>query len=206
MFILVLASLFAAVVVYDLYRERHAVAEPELAIRPDRFPLPGQGVFLTHNHLTAVLTGSGMVWLEPDSFAREAAGPEGRIVSVSRSESVRAGDPLFSIEAGENRGLVTAPFSGRIVKQTVDGVLYRPDDLASAVRSMNVGEMAARWWSEERHRLGRFLARIHGEELSLADGGDLVPGYLAHIPVDAFREYETLFLAMGAAKRSSGRR
>lgn len=191
---LLIASLFLAVLLVDLYRERHRPAVAEMAIRKDRFPLPGQGVFVTGNHLTAVLTGNGMIWLEPDSFARVAAGPRGIVKASSAGPAVHAGDPLFAVKAGDYEGSIAAPFNGEVVKASDDGILYRPNDLAAAVRSMRIGETAKEWWDEERHRLGRFLAEIHGEQFSLADGGDLVEGYAAHLPAVEFRRFSRIFL------------
>ncbi len=206
MFVLILASVLVVVVLVDLWSERRAVPAPELAIRPDRFTLPGKGIFLTENHLTAVLSGGGLMWMEPDSFLKEAAGSEGRIDTVSPLNHVRAGEPLFALTAAGQSASVAAPFSGQVVRSTVDGVLFRPDDLAQAVRRMQVGETASTWWQGERHRLGQFLASIHGEALSLADGGDLVAGYLTHLPPDAFRTYENLFLTPAASRRAANGR
>lgn len=191
---LLIASLFLAVLLVDLYRERHRPAVAEMAIRKDRFPLPGQGVFVTGNHLTAVLTGNGMVWLEPDSFVRVAAGPRGIRQAPYAGPFVQTGDPLFTVKTGDYEGSIAAPFSGEVVKSSEDGILYRPSDLASAVRSMRIGETAREWWDEERHKLGRFLAEVDGEQLSLADGGDLVDGFAGHLPALEFRRFSRIFL------------
>jgi hypothetical protein len=206
MVILLVVSLFIGVILFDMWRAHRQAPEPEMAIRADRFPLPGQGIFLTENHLTGVLTGNGMIWMEPDSFARVAAGPDARIKVGVAAETVQAGDPLFTFQAGGRRGAIGAPFNGTIVGKTEDGVLFKSDDLAADIRKMRVGECAAAWWDGERRRLGRFLAAIHGDELSLADGGDLIDGYLTHLPAEAFeRHLDLFFRPVGARRAGNGR-
>jgi hypothetical protein len=135
--------------------------------------------------------------LAPDAFLALAAGGEERIMSGGDERRLHAGDTLYRINAGEESLEVAAPFSGRVLSAAGSAVHFLPDDRASAVRNLVLGEALSRWWVLECRRLSRFLGETATFAHSLADGGRLASGYLAHLAPAERRRFARVFLHRG---------
>ncbi len=187
--------LFIAFITVEIVMNRNGSAEDvRLSIPPDRFPVPAEGVFVTGNHLTAVLAQNGRLIIQPDTFLTEAAGPGAGFLPAASDTTVREGDRLYELAAGQHRLEIAAPFDGRIVSSAESVVIFEPARLREAISSMKIGDAVTSWWHEERRRLARFLAQTPEMAGCMADGAELAPGFLTQLaPTDA-RRFGRIFL------------
>lgn len=190
---LAVALTFLVLILADLALHRTEDAAPAVRVRLDRFGPPPRGAFVSPNHLLAEVSAEGLVTLRPDPFLREAVGPDAAF-RPAETEEIGRGEALLRVRIGGEEIGVGAPFSGRIILTRDDAVVVAPRRLGAALRGMRIGDEVSAWWNEERGRLERFLGASPALAVAMPDGGDLVPGFLAHLPPGEAERFRKAFL------------
>lgn len=152
------------------------VVHPDLAeVTPSgEFCIPG-GAFLASGHTWARIEPGGQVVVGLDDFARKALGTVTGVVCPAVGQTVRQGDPLFTVKQGNAVVHFNAPLSGKVVK--ANEALHRaasdlvhspydrgwvcelqPADLAGELSRLRIGKVAADWYQEEITRLRKTQA------------------------------------------------
>ncbi|MDT8436457.1 MAG: hypothetical protein RRA92_06840 [Gemmatimonadota bacterium] len=176
--------------------------------------LPG-GVFLQDEFTWSRVTPDGDVDVGIHPLLLGLVGGHARLDLETPESRVEKGRPFARIGMNGRSLAVRAPVSGRIrarnpyapvdgswesARERDGGWLYRiePDDLASEIPTWMIGQAAADWSRERYGRVREYLQRaVAGGEtgLALADGGEVPVGALAELDPEAWRSFETEFLA-----------
>lgn len=211
----------AVFLTFDWVRSRQQlarvrVAKPTLAdaIGPESFAR-SEGLFYGPGHTWARLETDGSVRVGIDDFARRLLGRLDKIEVAPAGVSLVHQDAAFIVHQGAKSMGFAAPVEGIVTAvnqaalQDPEGVrrdpyesgwlmTLRPKRLASNLRSLRVGDEAARWMREEVARLRDFLAvQIPADALgaTLHDGGEPTDGLLQHLDAPAWERFESEFLA-----------
>lgn len=159
-----------------------------------RFPVPEAGSFLTKNHLLAFIRESGVVRLGPDQLLDDAMGVEAKWIPSVKGDFMSRGDALFHVICGSHVIDVAAPFDGEIVEAGDRYAILKPISLTKAVDGMRVGEAVRSFWERELVRIEEFIAGASPLAHVMADGGELVPGWLAHLNRADVERFQREFL------------
>jgi glycine cleavage system H lipoate-binding protein len=178
---------------------------------PVRLP---DGIFFARSHTWLSLFPSGKVRLGVDDFVgRLLDKPEVEYLK-STGDSVKKGEPLFSLSEGGRTLTLRAPMDGRIIgmnEQLVknpgllkenlfsEGWAYTiQPEKPSELRSLMLGEETRSWIPQEFRRLRDVFAgvAVEGELVPalLQDGGQPVAGALKHMGPDVWDNFEEEFL------------
>ena len=178
---------------------------------PVRLP---DGIFFARSHTWLNLFPSGKVRLGVDDFVgRLLDKPEVEYLK-SAGDSVKKGDPLFTLSEGGRTLTVRAPMNGRIIsvneqlpknpallKENLfsEGWAYTiQPEKPSELRSMMLGEETRSWIPQEFRRLRDVFSTVptEGELVPalLQDGGPPIAGALNHMAPEIWDNFEEEFL------------
>jgi FixJ family two-component response regulator/glycine cleavage system H lipoate-binding protein len=174
------------------------------------FMLPG-GVFISEHHVWASVTIPGMVRVGLDDFARKLIGRIDAIEFPQKGATVKKGDPLFSIRQGARTAAFVSPVTGQInvvnheLGNHMDWIennpyekgwvcSLKPDQLASDLESLKIGDKAAAWYKTEIERIKELLAP---KEAGPAEWpkAELVEGQLEETDDRVWDQFTRSFLA-----------
>jgi len=184
------------------------------AIAPEVFARSG-GLFYGPGHTWARLEADGSVRVGIDDFARRLLGRLDRIEAAPAGTALDRRDAAFVLHQGTKSVGFAPPIEGQVtavntaVLENPEGVQHdpygngwlmtlQPKRLAANLRSLRVGEDAARWMREEVVRLRDFLAeQVPADAVgaTLHDGGEPSDGLLEHFDEPVWARFESEFLA-----------
>jgi glycine cleavage system H protein len=184
------------------------------AIAPEVFTR-SEGLFYGPGHTWARLETDGSVRVGIDDFARRLLGKVDRIEAAPAGTALARRDAAFVLHQGGKSVGFAPPIEGRVtavnaaVLDDPQGVrrdpygsgwlmTLQPARLAANLRSLRVGEDAARWMREEVVRLRDFLAlHVPADPVgaTLPDGGEPTDGLLEHFDAPVWERFESEFLA-----------
>ncbi len=165
------------------------------------------GVFVSPSHSWVNLAINGMVRVGIDDFTHKILGRIDSVELPGKGRIVTKGDPLFSIQQGDQSLPVPSPVSGRISDvnaQLLDNpeliklkpyelgwfCKIEPAKLTDDLKEMRVGEDAVTWYREEIDRYTKMkeeVARYEVETGAEPDtGGVLASDVLSHATWAAF--------------------
>lgn len=156
------------------------------------FALPG-GVFISAGHVWANVTVPGLVRVGIDDFARKMIGRIDAIEFPEKGRELKKGDRLFAIRQGERTAIFKSPITGKVHAlnlelgqnlQWLEKQPYekgwicslKPDQLATELENLKIGEKAATWYQQEIKRVRELLAPASGNGQN---------GHLAELPAVA---------------------
>jgi CheY-like chemotaxis protein len=176
------------------------------------FVLPG-GVFISEGHVWANVTVPGLVRIGMDDFARKMIGRIDAIEFPARGSAVKRGERLFSIRQGDRSATFKSPVTGKV--HTVNAELahhldwlekqpyekgwicsIKPDQLATELEKLKIGEKAAAWYQQEIKRFRELLTPEsgNGHPAGLAEIGQLVEGQLQEMDDRMWEKFAESFL------------
>lgn len=182
---------------------------------PAQYPVraPG-GIFFARSHTWLNLLPSGKLRLGIDDFiGRMLVRPE-IVLLKHEGDSVRRGEPIFSLVAGDKSLFVRSPIDGEILGVNDQlakdpaagrehlfsdgwGYTIRPSRV-SQLKELLLGPETKTWIRDEFRRMGDFLAGVGrtpgAEPLFLQDGGLPSPGILEKLEHADWQEFEREFL------------
>jgi len=173
-----------------------------------------QGLFLGQNHAWARLTASGEMQLGMDEFLSQALGGADRVELPSIGQRVGKGRTLAVIHRGGRSVSLESPVegevlgvnqmlerSGRVIEEDPYGSAWMvriwPDDHASALGKLRVGNSAVQWLRRETQRFCDFLTRRADPDLvgmAMADGAHPVVGAAQSLDNEAFSAFVEEFV------------
>ena len=156
------------------------------------FALPG-GVFISAGHVWANVTVPGLVRVGIDDFARKMIGRIDAIEFPEKGRELKKGDRLSTIRQGERTAIFKSPITGKVHAlnlelaqnlQWLEKQPYekgwicslKPDQLATELENLKIGEKAATWYQQEIKRVRELLAPASGNGQN---------GHLAELPAVA---------------------
>ncbi|MDZ7290233.1 MAG: response regulator [candidate division KSB1 bacterium] len=176
------------------------------------FVLPG-GVFISEGHVWANVTVTGLVRVGMDDFARKMIGRIDAIEFPVKGSQVQKGERLFAIRQGERMATFKSPITGKIHSVNtelaqnlgwLEKQLYekgwicsiKPDQLASELEHLRIGEKAAAWYRQEIKRVRELLATASGDgrPAEVPEIGQLVEGQLQEMDEQTWKKFAELFL------------
>lgn len=184
------------------------------AIAPEVFTR-SEGLFYGPGHTWARLEADGSVRVGIDDFARRLLGKLDRIEAAPAGTALERRDAAFVLHQGTKSVGFAPPIEGQVTAVNM-AVLDNPESvqrdpygngwlmtlqpkrLAANLRSLRVGEDAARWMREEVVRLRDFLAvQVPADAVgaTLHDGGEPSEGLLEHFDEPVWARFESEFLA-----------
>jgi len=146
------------------------------------FSIPG-GVLVSTGHCWVSLAEDGTARIGLDDFAKKLLGRVDTIEFPNVGMSVKAGQPLFSVNQGHRRAQFHAPLSGKVVKINEDLhedcamleemsygkswiCVVDGDDLDAELPTLKIGRSAVAFFQEEIDRFQAFLQKANGREAS----------------------------------------
>ena len=178
---------------------------------PVRLP---DGIFFARSHTWLNLFPSGKVRLGVDDFVgRLLDKPEVEYLK-SAGDSVKKGEPLFSLSEGGRTLTLRAPMDGRIISMNEqlpknprllkenlfsEGWAYTiQPEKPSELRNLMLGDETRSWIPQEFSRLRDVFAAVPAEgglvPALLQDGGSPVAGALKHMGPEVWGSFEEEFL------------
>ena len=146
------------------------------------FSIPG-GVLVSTGHCWASLAEDGTARIGLDDFANKLFGGIDTINFPDIGISVKAGQPLFSVNQGQRSVQFYAPLSGKVVK--INEVLRKDcavlgdtpygknwicvidgDDLDAELPKLKIGKSAVALFQEDIDRFQAFVQKANGREVS----------------------------------------
>jgi CheY-like chemotaxis protein len=145
------------------------------------FSIPG-GVLISAGHCWASLAEDGTARIGLDDFARKLLGGIDSIDFPNIGMSVKAGQPLFSVNQGHRRAQFHAPLSGKVVKNNEDLhkdcamleemaygknwiCVIEGDDLDAELPDLKIGKSAVVFFQEDIDRFQAFVQKANGGEV-----------------------------------------
>ncbi len=136
------------------------------------FCVPG-GAFVSDGHAWARIEPSGQVRMGLDDFARKALRSVKEVQAPRLGETIRRGEPLFTVKVQDRKVVFAAPVSGRVVRinealavepqRVIQSpydrgwiCLVQPADLAAELPALRIGRPVIDWYQEEIARLREF--------------------------------------------------
>lgn len=170
-----------------------APALPKTAVGPGRFLHPA--------HLWAQIRALGTMRVGLDDLLADAVGPEAAFTPVEAGTTLSAGDPVATVEVEGRKMTIPSPFSGTVqaVNKPANArdwlcELWAPN-LGTEIAPLMMGETAANWLRGEMDRFREWLVQ-RPMAVALPDGGDPVPGVLAHLDQASWTAFETDFICV----------
>ena len=187
-----------------------AAQKPMFASVEDFF-LPA-GLFSSNSHVWGELSHHGTLQVGIDPFLLNALGAIDRVNLPQPGETIKKGDVLFHLHVGDQSVHVRAPFSGIVEKtnkaieknqktnvRNLWAVRIKPDNISDTIKAFRVGHEAKEWMKEEIAKFREFLTSFTADPqlaFTMQDGGIPVTGSLATLDDDAWKKFETEFLAV----------
>ncbi len=220
---LVVVLMLAIVFSLDLFVRRwRARRNISLIPQPRQIPLPEwaalpltrlrfpRGLFYGQGHTWAGLRADGRIRIGIDDFLNAAMGPIDQIQTVRTGTHIRRGGQLAELRQGGTSVWVRSPLSGRVQGANPDAAALvqkdpydtgwlaeiEPDDLATELPALHLGQKIADWIETEALRFGRFLAGngVDPATIRLQDGGTPVERRLAALGPDRVDDFTRRFL------------
>ena len=136
------------------------------------FCVPG-GAFVSEGHSWARIEPTGQIRIGLDDFARKALRTVKGVEPPQLGETIRRGEPLFTVKYEDRKVAFAAPLSGlvvrtnetlalepnRVIQSPYDRgwvCLIQPLDLAGELSSLRIGRPVIEWYQEEVARLKEF--------------------------------------------------
>jgi len=136
------------------------------------FCVPG-GAFVSEGHSWARIEPTGQVRVGLDDFARKALRTVKEVEPPQLGETIKRGEPLFTVKFQDRKVAFAAPLSGRVVRTNETLALepnrviqspydrgwvclIQPLDLAGELSSLRIGRPVIEWYQEEVARLKEF--------------------------------------------------
>ena len=179
------------------------------------FALPG-GVFISAGHVWANVTVPGLVRIGIDDFARKMIGRITAIEFPAKGSPVKKGERLFTVRQGERTAIFKSPITGKVHALNLDLAQnlewlekqpyekgwvcsLKPDQLATELENLKIGEKAATWYRQEIQRVRELLTPVsgnghngHAEELPAP--AQLVEGQLEEMDEGTWAKFAEDFL------------
>jgi len=179
------------------------------------FALPG-GVFISEGHVWANVTVPGLVRVGIDDFARKMIGRINAIEFPTKGSAVKKGERLFAIRQGKRAAIFKSPITGKVhslnleLAQNLEWLekqpyekgwvcSLKPDQLATELENLKIGEKAATWYQQEIKRVRELLTPASGnghnghvEELPAM--AQLVEGQLEEVDERTWEKFSESFL------------
>ncbi|MCI0691078.1 response regulator [candidate division KSB1 bacterium] len=176
------------------------------------FALPG-GVFISEGHVWANVTVPGLVRVGIDDFARKMIGRINAVEFPTKGSMVKKGERLFTVHQGARTAIFKAPVTGKI--HSVNAELaqnlvwlekqpyekgwvcsIKPDQLATELENLKIGEKAATWYQQEIKRVRELLAPESGNGHlgGVAEMASLVEGQLEEMDTRTWEKFAASFL------------
>lgn len=165
--------------------------------------------FLHPGHTWLMLHENGNLRVGIDDFAAEVLGKSQKLDLPSVDSQVKTGDRLLGLQVANRTADFVAPIDGEIV--AVNGhiapeklpgewlVEIKPQRFGEQLQSLRIAEVAREWLERERARFKDFLAYFNGDqEPALQDGGEPIPGVLAHANDEIWKAFQEEFLTHGS--------
>lgn len=189
-----------------------AQAREPVRVRAAPAPLPD--LFVGPGHAWARLEPAGTLRVGADGLAGMLLGKLDKVDVAAPGTSLRRGEPLATLVAGDRRVVLRAPFDATVAARN-DGVAADPAGVVAdpfghgwlarlapkatghALRGMKIGDEAAAWFRGEVNRLRDALVAATatpagatmadgGLPATMLDGGVPAPGAAAALPPEAF--------------------
>lgn len=176
------------------------------------FVLPG-GVFISNGHVWANVTVPGLVRVGVDDFARKMIGRIDAIQFPEKGRQVKQGEPLFYIKQGERKAAFKSPITGKIHlinSELAENLAWlekqpyekgwicsiKPDQLASEIEQLRLGDKAAAWYQQEIKRMRELLApqNGNGHPSTISEIAQLVEGQLEEMDERTWSKFAETFL------------
>lgn len=174
------------------------------------------GVFLGPGHTWMRLDLAGTAHVGLDQFAQRAIGRIDGVELPQPGQTVRQGEPLFTVRQGNRRASFRSPVDATVVAVNenvarhpqaiatdpyVEGwiAVIKPRQLASALRRLFIAEEARAWLKQELEKFREFIASRPLEPVTvgqaLQDGGHLTAGVLELMDEETWTLFAEEFLA-----------
>jgi CheY-like chemotaxis protein len=159
------------------------------------FSIPG-GVLISSGHCWASLAEDGTARIGLDDFAKKLLGSVDTIDFPNIGMTVKAGQPLFSVNQGHRRAQFHAPLSGKVVKvnevlrgnwamleETPFGdswvCVIEGDDLDAELSQLKIGKSAVAFIQEDIYRFQDFAKQA--SKLEDSDAATLCVGAIENL-------------------------
>lgn len=195
--------------------KRREAFQPQVVLSAENFILP-RGYFFSKAHTWLELLFSGKVYVGVDDFISKVTGKIDSIEVLPIGEKVKKGESLFRIKQSSRTLTFISPINGKIVGVNptiiespevilkdpyLNGwiVMIEPEDLASEVKDMLIGNEASQWLRNEVRKFREFISRevprlSPAVEPTLADGGLVVKGVLQNVDEKTWEKFEKEFI------------
>jgi CheY-like chemotaxis protein len=176
------------------------------------FVLPG-GVFISEGHVWANVTVPGLVRIGMDDFARKMIGRVDAIEFPAKGVQVKKGGKLFAIRQGERTAIFSSPITGKVHAVNAELAHHldwlekqpyekgwicsiKPDQLATELESLKIGDKAAAWYQQEIERFRDLLAPEsgNGHPAGVPEIAQLVEGQLEEVDDRTWTKFAESFL------------
>lgn len=138
------------------------------------------GIFISPAHTWVSLELNGLVRIGIDDFSQKVLGKIDGIVLPEMGQKIRKGEPLFSIQQGDQKITFPAPISGKVVavhSELADRIDYvnmkpyelgwmcslEPTSLNEDLRSLKIGADTVAWYEKEIDRFQELIRRLTAE-------------------------------------------
>lgn len=214
----VLATILICITVDYLVQraqKKREVYQPQVVLSTESFVLP-RGYFFSKAHTWLELLFSGKVYVGVDDFISKVIGKVEAVEILPLGEKVKKGDPIFKIKQGNRELTFLSPVTGKITAinpsilespETIlkdpylNGwiVMIEPEDVASEVKNLLIGNEASQWLKNEIKRFREFISREAPKfspalEPTLADGGLVIKGVLQNVDKETWEKFEKEFI------------
>ncbi len=195
-------------------KKREAI-QPQIVLSTESFVLP-RGYFFSKAHTWLELLFTGKVYVGIDDFIAKVAGKIDAVEVPSIGERIKKGEPLFKIKQNGKTLTFYSPVSGKISAINpvilespnmllndpyLNGwiVMVEPEDVASEIKNLLIGNEASQWLRNEIRRFREFISREAPKfspalEPTLADGGLVIKGVLQNVDEKTWEKFEQEFI------------
>lgn len=174
-----------------------------------------KGVFFHPGHTWAALQPRGNVWLGVDDFVQKLTGPIQAVQTPEVGSRIKRGDRFLTLEVGDRKLSLLAPFSGKVtaINPQLVGHLpnlgwnsmnrewlvdLEPDRLSEEISQLSIADKATDWLRREIERFKEFLDAQAGRPslagVTLPDGGEPAFGVLSLLDQEGWQAFQKNFL------------
>lgn len=218
MTVLLLLALGLAFIVADYFvqlRQAKSFVPASVTVRSPIFrsieELLPRGVFAAPGQIWSSLLADGRVRLGVNRLMLGALNGVQSVALPSSGQSVRKGEPIFTLKMGSRQLTFRAPMDGTITAVNGDlmenpqalygdvskawAVTVQPRNLSDSLRSMRVGEEAIQWLRSEAARLRDFFAlNTLQPAMAMQDGGLPAAGALQSLDDESWNKFVKEFV------------
>lgn len=214
----VLATILICITVDYLVQKaqkKREAYQPQIVLSAENFVIP-RGFFFSKVHTWLELLFSGRVYVGVDDFISKVIGKVDAIEVLPIGEKLKKGEPIFKIKQGERSLVFPSPVNGKVIAVNpnileapdtilkdpyLNGwiVMIEPEDVASEVKNLLIGNEASRWLRSEIKRFKEFISKEAPKfspalEPTLADGGIVIKGVLQNVDGKTWEKFEKEFI------------